>query len=637
MSDTGRIRQPVARAARRIVFGEDADRAIDAELGLVTEVDRAHLVMLAEAGLVDAARAGRLLGAIGELRASGFTPLRGRRAPRGLYLLYEGYLIERLGMETGGVLQTARSRNDLNATVLALRLRAPGSALVRELLRLQAVLLRRAERYRSVTMPAYTHLQPAVPVTYGHYLAGVAEALARDVDGVRAALGGFARCPLGAGAVGGTTLPVRAGRVAELLGFDEPVRHSIDAVASRDGVLRLLGAAAVAGVTLGRLAADLQLWATQEFAFLRLSDAAVGSSSMMPQKRNPYLLEHVRGRGAAPLGAFVAAAGAAHGVPFTNHIAVGTEAVSHLWPALRALGEAATLARVVAADATPEPAAMLARAERGYTAATELANRLTAAGVPFREAHGRVGRLVVEALERGGESLSAAAERWGEALGPGVDLGGLDAASVARATCYGGGPGGEGFRACVGALRAHWTANAAAERARAWRWREAAGALEAAAGALEATGAGRGGGCVEGLGAHAADGKNSHCQVGREPNRRHTHGALARGHGPFPARAMGPGRRPRSKRWRKPSPEAPALADRVAGDLTVGPQFGATRPKAWAVSVKATTGWEGSPSRGERPRREARAPVGRAGGRPPRPDDRSFAPHSRAWCAPRGS
>jgi hypothetical protein len=75
----------------------------------------------------------------------------------------------------------------------------------------------------------------------------------------------------------------------------------------------------------------------------------------------------------------------------------------------------------------------------------------------------------------------------------------------------------------------------------------------------------------------------------------------------------------------------------VAGDLTVGPQFGATRPKAWAVSVKATTGWEGSPSRGERPRREARAPVGRAGGRPPRPDDRSFAPHSRAWCAPRGS
>src|SRR5215217_4622929 len=337
-------------------------------------------------------------------------------ARRGWFLLYEDYLIENLGAETGGILQTGRSRNDLNATVFRLRLRAPYLRLLNEELRLQAILLRRAEKFAGVVMPAYTHYQAAVPVTYGHYLAGVAQAINRDIDELFFAGRELEVCPLGAGAVGGTTWPLDTARTAELLGFDRPSANSFDAVASRDLILRLLSATAIFGVTLSRLAADLLLWSTAEFGFFSFPDNLVGSSSMMPQKRNPFLLEHVQGRSTAALGAFVASATAMNGRPFTNTIAVGTEAVAHVWPALQNIMEAATLARLVIAGAKPQPETMLRRAESGYTEATELANRLVAEGdFFFRTAHKHVGSIICEAIENESATLwEAVANRQGK-------------------------------------------------------------------------------------------------------------------------------------------------------------------------------------------------------------------------------
>ena len=287
MENTGRIRRGLTPTARRILFGANADASIDAELIFATEVDRAHLVMLAERGIVGRECVGALLEEIENLRANNFAPLRERAAPRGLFLLYENYLIEKLGAQTGGVLQTARSRNDLNSTSLRLRLRRPFHGLLREALRMQAVLLRSAARFAGVVMPAYTHYQAAVPITYGHYLAGVATAFGRDIAAFSRAGEGLGQCPLGACAVGGTSLPFDEARTASLLGFVEPVLSSIDAVASRDFVLRLLASATIMGVTLSRLATDLLLWTTAEFGFIRMPDHLVGSSSIMPQKRNP--------------------------------------------------------------------------------------------------------------------------------------------------------------------------------------------------------------------------------------------------------------------------------------------------------------------------------------------------------------
>ncbi|HET9317299.1 MAG TPA: lyase family protein, partial [Vicinamibacteria bacterium] len=265
MEDTGRIVRVLTATARRIVFGTTADAAIDAELWAATEVDLAHLLVMAEEGLVAPEPTRELLRAVRALRQSDFAPLRGRPAPRGLYLLYEDHLIGLLGARTGGLLQLGRSRNDVGATTLRIRLREPYRKLLGETMRLEAVLLRRARRFADVVMPAYTHYQAAVPVTYGHYLAGVAAAFGRDAAAILVAGADLDRCPLGAGAVGGTSVPIVPLRAAELLGFSVPIGNSIDAVASRDGMLRLVAAAAILGLTLSRLATDLLLWSTEEF------------------------------------------------------------------------------------------------------------------------------------------------------------------------------------------------------------------------------------------------------------------------------------------------------------------------------------------------------------------------------------
>lgn len=475
---TGRISQVLRPTARRIVFGS-SDEEISAELFKITQVDRAHVIMLAERGLLEAGRARSLLRCIERLRRAGFAPLRGREVTRGVYLLYEGYLIERLGAEVGGALQTARSRNDLKATTLRLSLREPYVRLLRESLRLQAVLLRRSERHARTTMPAYTHYQAAVPVTYGHYLAGVASALARDVGALLCLRAEINSSPLGSGAVGGTSVPIDPVRTASLLGFSRPLLNSLDAVASRDLVLRLLASAAVMGVTLSRLSSDLLLWTTAEYDFLQLPDYLVGSSSSMPQKRNAFLLEQAQAKSSSPLAAFVGAASAMHSTPFTNSVAVGTEAISYLWGALRQFTDAITLLRLVVADARPNAARMLERAVQGHTTATELANRLAAGGdLPFRAAHRLVGEIVTEADARGAALNDVA----GELIG--VDspslLSELDPASVARLSVFGGGPGPAALDTCLSKLRAGWAEQQQLMRVLAAEWRSAEAQLDQA-------------------------------------------------------------------------------------------------------------------------------------------------------------
>jgi argininosuccinate lyase len=431
---TGRIAGTLGHRTRRVVYGELDSAALAAELPVLTRVDRAHLVMLAERGLVDPAAAGTLLRCIDGLAGAGWAPLLGRPAPRGLYLMYEGWLIERTGADVGGVLHTGRSRNDLKATVTALHLRVRAGALRAEATRLRAVLLARARAHRDVVMPVHTHFQAAMPVTYGWYLLGVALAVGRDADALDAAAAGLADCPLGAGAVAGTDLPIDAARTAALLGFARPAPHALDAVASRDVPLRILGAAAGLAVTLSRLATDLQLWSAAEFGFVRFPDRLVGGSSAMPQKRNAFLLEHVKAKPARALGAWAAAAAAMSAAPFTNSIEVGTEAVASVGEGLDAVLDAVLLTQVLVAGARPLGPAMEARARDGFTTATTLANRLVRAGVPFRTAHTTVGDAVRRAVDAGSTELT----------GPdGVEPVG-DLAAVVAAHAYGGGPGGFG-------------------------------------------------------------------------------------------------------------------------------------------------------------------------------------------------
>jgi argininosuccinate lyase len=481
LTSTGRLAAPVKPAVQEILLGGSLDmddRATVAELRLSTAVDLAHAVMLIESGIVDAGSGRSLLRGIRELRATDFAALHGRDAPRGVYLAYERLLRDQLGDDVGGILHTGRSRNDLNATVLRLRLREPYVRLLRETLRLGACLVRQARRRERVVMPAYTHYQVAVPITYGHYLAGAALALARDFDFLAEAGRELDHCPLGAGAGGGTTIPIDPARTARLLGFEWPVSNSLDAVASRDVVLRLLAATAIMAILLSRIAHDLLLWSTAEFGFLLLPDDLVGSSSMMPQKRNPFLLEHVQGRTGALVGSFVEAAVAMQGTPFTNTPAVSVEAVRAMCPALERGAESATLLRFVVAGAEIDGAALERRTEDGYACATALAERLVESGTPFRAAHEEVGALVASAVEANQEPLEVAARNR---LNTQVPLERLDPSSVAAAASFGGGPGSAADS--IAAAHEAWSTAARRLRALERRWSDVEQRLDAVAAA----------------------------------------------------------------------------------------------------------------------------------------------------------
>jgi argininosuccinate lyase len=436
--DVGRLTGQLGRRTRRVIYGELSPAEIAAELPLMIRVDQAHVAMLARQNLVSPAAATALLTCMDELAAEQFRPLFSRAAPRGLYLMYEGYLIERLGPDIGGVLHTGRSRNDLKATITSLRLRQWLSDSAEQAIRLEAIVLNRARSYSSVVMPIYTHFQAAMPVTYGHYLLGVAIAIGREIDALLAAGAGLTVCPLGAGAVAGTDLPIDPGHSAGLLGFTAANPHALDAVASRDVALRLLGAATGLAIVLSRLATDLQLWSTVEFGFISFPDALVGGSSAMPQKRNAFLLEHVKAKPSQALGAWAAVASAMASTPFTNTIEVGTEAMASAWPGLQATDQSVLLSQVLVSGARPVPARMTERAEDGFTTATSVANRLVQHGVPFRTAHSMVGDAVRKAV-------AAGSTRLGDFGPPGwldeVGLADMDLATLVEAQVYGGGPG----------------------------------------------------------------------------------------------------------------------------------------------------------------------------------------------------
>jgi len=331
-------------------------------------------------------------------------------------------------------------------------------------------------------MPAYTHYQPAVPTTLGHYLAGVVSALTRSIAVLVAAADDLDISPLGAGAVGGTTLPIRPERTAELLGFSDISENSIDAVASRDFVLQIIGAASMTGVLASRVAHDLLLWSMQEFAFVHFPDRLSGSSSMMPQKRNPFVLEHVQGKAMATSGSFVAAMTVMAAAPFTNSAAVGTEAVTHVFSAAKNLRDALMLLRLMIADAEPNAEAMVTRGRAGETSATWTAEWLVRTGMPFREAHHLVGTIAREAAERGDEFAAAVVGALHRAGYPEFEL--PDFSDIPLLMVHGGGAGGDNVFSTLRSSKRKLSPLYATHQTRVRRWEASQDRLENAAATL---------------------------------------------------------------------------------------------------------------------------------------------------------
>ncbi len=365
----------------------------------------AHAKMLGACRIIPAGEAARLVRGLQQLlRQVEQGKLKPDPSAEDIHTQVESALRKRVG-PVADKLHTARSRNDQVALDLRLWCRDATHVLRRRIRLLQRALVGAASRERDVIIPGYTHLQRAQPVLLAHHLLAYVEMLERDHQRLTEALTRINVLPLGAGALAGTTLPIDPRYTAKLLGFPRVADNSLDAVSDRDVVLEILAALAIVGVHLSRFAEDLILWATEEFGILELDDAFATGSSLMPQKKNPDVLELIRGQAGLAVGGLVAILTVLKGLPLAYNRDLQWDktalfpVVDHATAALEVLERLVGHLRVRRGRA-----AELVASET--LCATDLAEYLVRKGVPFRQAHACVGRLILHA-ERQGRRLSA--------------------------------------------------------------------------------------------------------------------------------------------------------------------------------------------------------------------------------------
>jgi argininosuccinate lyase len=330
----------------RIIYGDPSDVDFGIDLNFSTDVDLAHLVMLETQNLIPAKAAQKITKEIYKLKKSGFAPLREKPMKRGAYIAYENYLTSTLGIGVAGYLHTGRSRNDLQATIFRLRIRDAYRRVVPQILALERTILGLAAKHTKTPAVIHTQMQPAMPGTFGHFFCGIGEALDAQSEEILRSYALNEISPLGAGAAGGTSLPIDPALSAQLLGFNRTVKNSLCGVAHYEYVLNMMAALSAYAAVLHQLTTTLHLWATREFGFVTFSKSATGTSSMLPQKRNPFILEIIKAKITAMNGTMVSTLQGLHGVPFSNAIE-SKAAARQFYPFLNQFGEVLTLTQYV--------------------------------------------------------------------------------------------------------------------------------------------------------------------------------------------------------------------------------------------------------------------------------------------------
>ena len=382
----------------------------------------AHARMLAKCGILTNAEADTMVSGleeIGEEIARG--DFRFDAALEDIHMHVERRLTDKVG-EVGGKLHTGRSRNDQVALDLRLYLREAIAAIREGIRTLQGVFVTKAEVHLNTMMPGYTHMQRAQPIVLAHHLLAYFEMFQRDRDRFAECLVRVNVLPLGAGALAGTTLPIDRAFVAKLLGFPAVSANSVDAVSDRDFAVEFLSCCAILAMHISRLAEELVLWASAEFGFVELPDAFATGSSIMPQKKNPDVAELSRGKTGRVYGDLISLLTVLKGLPLSYN--------RDLQEDKEPVFDAADTVRRMLEVLPPMLSAMTFRADRmraataeGFLNATDLADYLVTKGVPFREAHEIVGRVVRHCVESG-ERLEALPlsrlRQFSQAFGPDV-------------------------------------------------------------------------------------------------------------------------------------------------------------------------------------------------------------------------
>ena len=393
-----RVQAPLTATAVELSSSTAVDRPLAA---YDIAASRAHLHELERLGMLDAASRGRLDAALADIGAaiqSG--TFAWSEEHEDVHMNVEAAVRDAVGPELAGQLQAGRSRNEEVVTDERLWLRDAVLRLDEAIRRLQQTLGARAEEQLDTILPAHTHTQPAQPMLLAHHVLAYVEMLDRDRGRLADAARRADASPAGSGAAVGSGLPIDRTAVAERIGFTRITANSLDAVADRDYAIELVAACATALVHLSRLAADLVTWSTPYYGFARIGDGYATGSSMLPNKRNPDIAELVRARAARAQGDLVAVLAVQAGLPLGYHRDL-QETRAPMQAGVASLELCLAGMADMLAGTTFDADAMAAAAGSGHALSTALAERLLRAGVPFRDAHWRIGELVARAESAG--------------------------------------------------------------------------------------------------------------------------------------------------------------------------------------------------------------------------------------------
>jgi argininosuccinate lyase len=422
--------------------------AINASIGFDRKMWRqdiqgslAHAAMLAHVGIISAEDEAAIRAGLGNIAArieAGDFPF--DDALEDIHMNIEARLTETIG-EAGKRLHTGRSRNDQVALDVRLWVRDAIDGLSGQIKDVMRALVVRAEEHAGSVMPGFTHLQPAQPVTFGHHMLAYVEMLSRDLSRLADCRARLNESPLGAAALAGTGFAIDRHMTAQALGFDRPMRNSLDAVASRDFAAEFLFCCAMCSVHLSRLAEEIVIWTNPYFGFVKLSDAFTTGSSIMPQKRNPDAAELVRGKTGRVMGALMGMLTVMKGLALT-YFKDMQEDKEGIFDAAENLTLTLAATAGMVRDMKPQTERLATAAGAGFSTATDLADWLVRSlKMPFRDAHHVTGALVARA-EAKGVDLSGLTLAEMQAVEPRITQGVFDVltveASVRSRTSYGG-------------------------------------------------------------------------------------------------------------------------------------------------------------------------------------------------------
>jgi argininosuccinate lyase len=379
----------------------------------------AHVIMLHEIGYLSREELVEILQALKEAKNHPKSIMK-KNEHEDVHESIESFVVEKIGMEKGGMLQTARSRNDQVMTDLRMKVRNDINEISVLLGGLVESLLKSADSNKDTIMLLYTHLQHAQIGTFSHYLLSYTEALFRDMERLEELYTRINQSPLGSLAIGGSTFSVDRNRTASLLGFDQLSINSIDATSSRDVILEYLSCLSILMITLSRIAEDLILWSTDEFKYVELADSVSSTSSAMPQKKNPDPLEILRSKSGGILGNLTASMTILKGLP-SGYSRDLQELKSLVFSSTSTTESSLSILRIVIESCIVHKSRMLEVAKRSFANAIEVAEFLTSKEhLDFRSAHKLVGSLVKLALCNGKRTLE--------------DLGGKDVEQLLHAS-----------------------------------------------------------------------------------------------------------------------------------------------------------------------------------------------------------